>query len=879
MTKALMPPPVATDGDPRLGPAPWDGRERPGTRGRLLALLALNVLLAAFYFSWLLRPERVGVAVLFGLLIAAELYNLVQAAGFWWTLSRGKGRARRRWAGPEPGVDVFIPVFGEPVEIVEPTVERALLLRGADLRVVLLDDGDDPAMRAMAQRRGAHYFTREHHTGAKAGNINHALGHTDGEFVLILDCDHVPRPDFLEATLGWLEDGETAFVQTPQCYANAPQGGVAGAAWAQQALFFGAIARGKDAHGAMFCAGTNVVFSRTALEGAGGFPEDSLTEDFALSVRLHEQGWRSAYVPEVLALGLGPEDTASYVSQQQRWARGCLGAIGPVLRARLPFRLKVQYLLSTMYFLSGWTVLVYMTFPVVRILLGDQPLASASADQFLVHFVPYFTASLLTVAVAGGGAYTFNAFALAAANFWIHLQATATTLLRRRGRFVVTPKQGAVGAQPRAVWPALVVLGLLTAVALHGLLRDRSPATLNNVTFAALHITVLVCGVAAALRPAPAPRRRRILRSGLAVVGAVASVSVATVALAATFPGAEPRGAPGLSSDRAAVVAADRFLDRYMQPDGRVVRRDQGGDTVAEGQAYAMLAAVAINDQERFDAAWGWARDELQRSDGLLANRWADGRVEDPNPATDADLDAARALLLAERRFGDRRYAAQGEAIGDAVLAGETIVDSRTGARALAAGTWARDRRVVNPSYASPASFRALDQRAEGRAWRGVASTERRTLGALTRGGRLPPDWGTRSLDGRVRATPPPGRSERPVEYAFDAVRVPIRLAESCAPADRRIAARLWPTLRRTGNAGVLPRRLDGTPSGAIQHASALAGAAGAARAAGDRRAAADLLDRAVRADRADPTYYGAAWAALGKLMLQTDRLEPCGER
>ncbi len=155
--------------------------------------------------------------------------------------------------------------------------------------------------------------------------------------------------------------------------------------------------------GSIFCCGTNVLFRRSALEQAGGFPTHSVTEDFELSVALHERGWRSVYVPEVLASGLGPEDMASYVSQQQRWARGCLSAVRSVRRARLPLKIRVQYLLSSMYFLSGWTLLVYMTFPVVRILTGAQPIASASADQFLLHFVPYFAVALGAVAVAGGG--------------------------------------------------------------------------------------------------------------------------------------------------------------------------------------------------------------------------------------------------------------------------------------------------------------------------------------------------------------------------------------------------------------------------------------------------------------------------------------------
>src|SRR3546814_11748560 len=81
-------------------------------------------------------------------------------------------------------------------------------------------------------------------------------------------------------------------------------------------------------------------FRRSALDDVGGFPEQSVTEDFQLSVALNERGWRAAYVAEVLAQGLGPEDMASYASQQQRWARGCLAAIPHNLPHKLPLRHK-----------------------------------------------------------------------------------------------------------------------------------------------------------------------------------------------------------------------------------------------------------------------------------------------------------------------------------------------------------------------------------------------------------------------------------------------------------------------------------------------------------------------------------------------------------
>lgn len=480
--------------DARLSP-PKVTVEPKGMELRIRLLAAAGLPLSFWYFAWLLQPQRVGHPVLYGLLVAAELFNFVQAAGFLWTCLNTRSRDP---VGPPVGsVDVFLPVYNEPVDVVEPALAAAMLLRG-DVRVALLDDGHQPSMRNLAERFGARYIERPTNEGAKAGNINHALGLTSAQFVTIFDCDHVPVPAFLERTLGHFTE-DTALVQTPQSYANVDNP-VAEAAGAQQALFFGPIARGKDGMGAMFCCGTNVVLRRTALEGAGGFPQHSVTEDFELSIGLHENGWKSAYVPEVLAQGLGPEDMGSYVSQQFRWARGCVSSIPRLFKARLPWRLKAQYLLSSMYFVTGWTLLIYILFPILRLTTGAQPLAMTTSNAFLVHFAPYFGIAMLVVALVARGEYTFEAFCLAAASFWIHIWATVATITRRARSFNVTPKKGESRRQPGAVWPALLTVTALAWSAGFGLSRGVSPAILNNAAFASVHMTVLLRGVWPALR-------------------------------------------------------------------------------------------------------------------------------------------------------------------------------------------------------------------------------------------------------------------------------------------------------------------------------------------------------------------------------------------
>jgi hypothetical protein len=140
--------PVPTD--PRLRAPRWSAAS-PGGRHRLrLRLLALVAApLALFYFAWLLAPDRMGNPVLYALLVAAELFNLVQAVGFWWTCARERSRAPVALHGAReaPLVDVMVPVYDEPVDVVEPDDRR----RRADARRT----GARLAARRRRQRRHA----------------------------------------------------------------------------------------------------------------------------------------------------------------------------------------------------------------------------------------------------------------------------------------------------------------------------------------------------------------------------------------------------------------------------------------------------------------------------------------------------------------------------------------------------------------------------------------------------------------------------------------------------------------------------------------------------------------------------------------------------
>ncbi|MDQ3946350.1 MAG: glycosyl hydrolase family 8, partial [Actinomycetota bacterium] len=219
------------------------------------------------------------------------------------------------------------------------------------------------------------------------------------------------------------------------------------------------------------------------------------------------------------------------------------------------------------------------------------------------------------------------------------------------------------------------------------------------------------------------------------------------------------------------------FFDRYLEADGRVVRRDQGGDTVSEGQAYAMLLAVAEGDERRFSTVWEWAQAHLQRDDALLSWHWADGRVTDRSSAADADLDAARALLAAGKRFSRPAFTEAGRRLARAILDHETAeADSRL---ALLAGPWATDEGVLNPSYFAPCAYADLAEGTGDDRWLRLQDDTDDLVTPLTGAGRLPPDW-ARLTGAGIEATGAPDGSNPP-RYGPDAARLPIRLAEDCS--------------------------------------------------------------------------------------------------
>jgi endoglucanase len=360
--------------------------------------------------------------------------------------------------------------------------------------------------------------------------------------------------------------------------------------------------------------------------------------------------------------------------------------------------------------------------------------------------------------------------------------------------------------------------------------------------------------------------RRRLLVPRLTVT-VLLVLSVVMAIWAFTGPAASPAGTVPLTPD----AAVHSFLASYVAPDGRVIRKDQGSDTVSEGQAYAMLMAAAVGDRNHFMTVWDWTESHLLEPNGLLAWHWAGGRVVDAQPAADADVGTAAALVMASRRFGDPDLLAAGQNLAAAVVSHETAPSAY--GRTLLAGPWAvTPTKYVDPSYLAPAELDELAA-AFGAPWPALATSARSELLTLTSNGDLPPDWAVIASDQVVHPAAAPGSPGQPAVFGFDAVRAPIWMGTSCSASLRQAAAGLLPAFGR--GAGKVELNLGGHPAPGVSSPLGLLGRAGAEWGAGRTNAAWSDLRRAARADQQHPTYYASAWVVI--TVLSFDHvLGPC---
>ncbi len=494
-------------------------------------IVFLSCFASVRYFYWrvssTINLDSSGDGVVSLLLLLAEIYGLlILFLGYFQTIEvqTRTAPAPTRF----PTVDILIPTYNESVDIVRRTVIGALTIDYPQKTVYVLDDGHRPAIEALAQSLGAVYLSRPDNKHAKAGNLNFALRRTGGELIAIFDADHVPVRGFLNRTVGFFEDSRVALVQTAQHFFNPDPFErnlkLIGKIPPEQHFFYHVIQPGNDFWNSAFFCGSCAVLRRSALEEAGGFKMETVTEDAHTSMELHSRGYISVYLPTALAAGLATETYRAHVQQRMRWARGMAQILRtdcPLFKKGLVIGQRLNYLNAMLHFFFGVPRLIMILAPLSFLLFGIHPIR-ADVPAVIAYILPHIGLSMIansTISRSYRHSFSAGVYEVSIAPY-----TAAVTLLAlinpRFGKFNVTDKGTGLDKARfdyETSWPTLALVGLsalglmvafpsrLVAYGWHGGDPAELDAVLINSVWALANFITLIAAACVAYEQ---PQRR-----------------------------------------------------------------------------------------------------------------------------------------------------------------------------------------------------------------------------------------------------------------------------------------------------------------------------------------------------------------------------------
>ncbi|HLZ68856.1 MAG TPA: glycosyltransferase [Dehalococcoidia bacterium] len=589
--------------------------------------LALQAAVAMVcYLSWRLTATINRQAIAFSvLLLCAELQGFGNFLLFilmtWDTKTRPPFALRDGLS-----VDIFVPTYNEDLELLEATIAGCNAVTYPHT-TYLLDDGRRTAVKELALRLGCRYLARPDNRHAKAGNLNHALQHSSGEFIVVLDADTVPQPELLDHTLGYFTDERVALVQLPQEFYNRDSmQHSANGEWHEQELFYRVIQPGKNRWNAAFWCGSPSVVRRAALDDVGGVATETITEDIHTSLRLHARGWKTVYHDELLAYGIAPQTFNAFALQRKRWAQGTMQLLrsreNPLIVPGLTLAQRLNYLASMATYFDAFQKLIYLITPPLILLSGVLPL-HASVRAFAGFWVPYFSLGMLAnIALGRGYFHYWRVERYNLLKMFTFLQASLTLFWSRPLRFRVTPKRAdaSVGSlERRQLGPQFALLAFMAIAACAAVFnlawgltaRYRAPGLIGmTLCWALVNLGMVGLGVREVLSRTHARQNYRFPSSLSARLTDQAGGTLAVIADNLSRSGASLRS-------RAPVLPASEVLLRLDLPEGPLAmaaevlrcrpRTDGGHDlglrfleiSPAEQMRLLRFLFVALPRQER----------------------------------------------------------------------------------------------------------------------------------------------------------------------------------------------------------------------------------------------------------------------------------------
>ena len=478
--------------------------------GRSRSLVQIIILISIFfsllYLIWRIRysmPVRYGALAL----ILNIILLVVEIMGFLETLVHFQNMLHMKdhplpiiGEDEYPDVDIFIATYNEPESLLRKTINGCIHLKYPDpdkVHIWICDDNRRPGMRKLAEQMGVGYFDRPDNKGAKAGNLNHAMGLTSAPYIVTLDADMIPKSDFLLKTIPYFVDVEKrcsdlppekrtslGLLQTPQCFYNpdvfqhalyserrSPN---------EQDFFYRSIEVAKTATNSVIYGGSNTVLSRRALEAVGGFYTGSITEDFATGLLIESAGFISLAIPEPLASGVTPYSFKDHVKQRTRWGRGVIVTARKLKlwrRKGLTLLQRINYWSSVFYWYSPIKNLVYMLAPLMFAAFAI-PIFRCSWLELVMYWLPMFLMQEFSLRLVSGNRVSTKWSGIYETSVMWHMlipivkEALGITL----STFKVTDKSGSAARRKRdwrSMLPFLILIGLSVAGIIRVFLQIR----------------------------------------------------------------------------------------------------------------------------------------------------------------------------------------------------------------------------------------------------------------------------------------------------------------------------------------------------------------------------------------------------------------------
>ncbi|MFN2458691.1 MAG: glycosyltransferase [Chitinophagaceae bacterium] len=352
-------------------------------------LMIAGVLCIARFFDWWFREEHIVSLPLFVLLTFLFWWGILRMIILWVCYFRIKVPVTPPVHDENLSVAIFTTSSpGEPLSMFDKTLEACSKITYPH-KTYLLDDTRDERFREVAEKHGAVWLELVGIPGAKAGKINEALKRTKEDYILVLDPDHIPFPNFFDEVLGYFKEEKIGYVQVAQAYYNQYRSFTATAAAEQTYSFYGPTQMGMNGYNASVAIGANCTFRRKALESIGGHGI-GLAEDLITAIRIHSKKWKSVYNPVIISRGLVPEDLGSFCKQQLKWSRGVhevLFAEVPQHWKNLSFWQRISYFTIGSYYIAGLIMFLFIFFPYLFLWFGIAP-ANMKFVDFIIHWTP-----------------------------------------------------------------------------------------------------------------------------------------------------------------------------------------------------------------------------------------------------------------------------------------------------------------------------------------------------------------------------------------------------------------------------------------------------------------------------------------------------------